>query len=167
MDYRFRINEMENIIEVNDIIIITNILNKAFMTIAQQFNFTKENAPRFPAFINQEVIENNLNNGLKMYGYNIDGQIVGCVGYSYYKDQMYFIERLATLPEYRHLGIGKKLMVFVENKIVEIGGKIVEIHVVDINEILIEWYKKLNYIKVRIDEIKTLPFNSYVMNKKL
>ncbi|MDR0320424.1 MAG: GNAT family N-acetyltransferase [Treponema sp.] len=158
---------MENIIEVNDCIIITNILNKAFMTVALQFNFTKEKAPKFPAFINSDVIENNFKNGLKMYGYNINGQIVGCVGYSYYKDQTYFIERLATLSEYRHLGIGKKLMEFIENEIIEIGGKIAEIHVVDKNEILIEWYKKLNYYEARIDEIKTLPFNSYVMNKKL
>jgi ribosomal protein S18 acetylase RimI-like enzyme len=158
---------MENIIEINNSKIITNILNTAFMTVAQQYNFTKENAPGFNAFINSDIIENQLNKGLKMYGYTIHGQIVGCVGYSYYKDQLYLIERLATLPEYRHLGIGKKLIVFIENKIIEIGGKIVEIHVVDVNEILIEWYKKFNYFEVRIDEIKTLPFNAYVINKKL
>jgi ribosomal protein S18 acetylase RimI-like enzyme len=102
-----------------------------------------------------------------MYGYKKDNQIIGCVGYSYYKDQIYFIERLATLPEYRRLGIGKKLMQFVENEIKDIGGKITEIHVVDKNTVLREWYKKLNYVEIRIDEIKILPFNSCVMNKEL
>jgi ribosomal protein S18 acetylase RimI-like enzyme len=158
---------MKNIIEINDNIIITNILNKAFMTVAQKFNFTKENAPTFPAFISSDVIKNQLNNGLKMYGYNIDGKTAGCAGYSYYKEQTYLIERLATLPEYRHSGIGKKLMEFVENKIIEDGGKTAEVHVVDINEILIEWYKELGYFNVRIEELKTLPFKLYVMNKKL
>jgi len=158
---------MDDIIELNDSKIITDILNRAFLTVAQQFNFTKENAPTFPAFINSDRIEGSLQKGLKMYGYKYNDQIIACAGYSYYKDQIYFIERLATLPEYRHLGIGKKIMDFVENKIVETGGKIAEIHVVDKNIELREWYKQLGYVEIRIDEIKTLPFNSCVMNKEL
>jgi N-acetylglutamate synthase-like GNAT family acetyltransferase len=158
---------MESIVEIFDSKIITDILNRAFMTVAQQYNFTAENAPTFPAFINSNRIENSLNNGLKMYGYNMNNQIIGCAGYSYFKDQIYFIERLATLPEYRHSGIGKKLMGYIENKIKNIGGKIVEIHIVDKNTVLREWYKKINYVEIRIDEIKTLPFDSCVMNKKL
>ena len=160
---------------INDSKIITDILNKAFLTVAQELNYTKENAPKFPAFINSDVIENSLLNGLKMYGYYKDNQIIGCAGYSYYKDNIYFIERLATLPEYRHLGIGKKLMDYVEKKIRENNGKIIEIHVVDQNKALIEWYKKLNFVKIRIDDLseykidgkKIFPFNSYVMNKIL
>jgi len=158
---------MEGFIELNDSKVITEILNKAFLTVAQQFGFTKENASTFPAFINSDRIDGFLQNGLKMYGYKNNDLIIGCAGYSYYKDQVYFIERLATLPEYRHLGIGRKLMDFVESKIVEIGGKIAEIHVVDKNLILREWYKQLGYVEIRIDEIKTLPFNSCVMNKEL
>ncbi|MDR0301512.1 MAG: GNAT family N-acetyltransferase [Treponema sp.] len=158
---------MKNIIEINDSKIITEILNRAFMTVAKQYNFTKENAPTFPAFINSDRIDASLNNGLKMYGYKTNNQIIGCVGYSYYKDQIYFIERLATLPEYRHSGIGKSLMEYAEDRIKDIGGKIAEIHVVDKNATLREWYKKLYYVEMRIEEIKTLPFNSCVMNKEL
>ena len=158
---------METIIEIKDSIIITDILNKAFLTVAQKYNFTKENAPTFPAFINSDKIENSLNNGLKMYGYNKNDIIIGCAGFSYYKEDIYFIERLATLPEYRHLGVGKKLMEYVENKIRDIGGKVVEIHIVDKNILLKEWYKKMHYLEIRIDEIKALPFNSCVMNKKI
>jgi ribosomal protein S18 acetylase RimI-like enzyme len=40
------------------------------------------------------------------------------------------------LPEYRHLGIGKELMNFIENKIKENDGKTAEIHIVNNNEIL-------------------------------
>ena len=166
---------MDNIMEIKDSKIITEIVNKAFLTVALQLNYTKENAPRFGAFINYEEIENDLNNGLKMYGYCINGQIIGCAGYSYYKDQIYFIKRLATLPEYRHMGIGKKLMEYVENKIYENNGKLIEINVVDQNNTLIEWYKKLNYVYIRIDDLskierngkKIFPFNSYVMHKIL
>ena len=158
---------MVNIIEVKDSRIITDILNKASLTVAQQFNFTKENAPTFPAFINYERIQKYLDKGLIMYGYKINELIVACAGYSYYREDIYFIERLSTLPEYRHSGIGKRLMEYVENKIKDTGGKIAEIHVVDKNMLLREWYKKLGYIEIRIDEIEKLPFNSCVMNKEL
>jgi ribosomal protein S18 acetylase RimI-like enzyme len=162
---------MENITELNDSQLITDILNKAFMTVALQFNFTKETVERFPAFIKSDVINNQLKNGLKMYGYNIDNKIVGCIGYSFYKDNVYMIERLGTLPEYRHKGIGKKLMEFIENKIMDDSGKIAEIHVIDINEILVKWYKNMDYKQIRTDKLydgeRKLPFNSCVMNKEL
>jgi ribosomal protein S18 acetylase RimI-like enzyme len=162
---------MEYFLELFDSTIIKNILNRAFLTVALNFGFTKESVPRFPAFIDSDVIEKQLKNGLKMYGFKINDQIVGCIGYSFYKDQIYFIERLATLPEYRHLGIGKKLIEYIENKIKENGGKTVEIHVVDKNVILVEWYKKMNYKLIRIDKLVDgtikLPFDSCVMNKEL
>ena len=58
-------------------------------------------------------------------------------------------------------------MEFVENKIMDNGGRISEVHVVDKNILLREWYGKLGYVEVRIDEIKSLPFNSCVMNKEI
>ena len=102
-----------------------------------------------------------------MFGYKNEEEVIGCAGYSYYKDKTYFIERLAVLPEYRHLGIGKKLMAFVEGKIRESGGEKAEIHVVDKNAVLREWYEKMGFVEIRVDEIKTLPFNSCVMEKVL
>jgi len=163
---------MENIVELNDSKIITPILNRAFLTFAQEFNFSKENAPNHLAFIDSDGVEVWLNKGLKMYGYKIDGNIIGCAGYSYYKDQVYLIERLATLPEYRNLGVGKKLMKFIENKVKNIGGKIVGIHVTDVNTVLRDWYKKQGYVEIRIEEVNipgiaTVPFKAYVMHKDL
>jgi ribosomal protein S18 acetylase RimI-like enzyme len=163
---------MRNITELFDSKIITNILNRAFLAFAQEFNFTKENAPNHLAFINSDGVEAWLNNGLKMYGYKSDDKIIGCVGYSYHNDQIYLIERLATLPEYRNLGIGKKLMEFIENEIKNIDGKIAEIHVTDKNIVLREWYKKQGYMEIGIEEvhipgIATLPFKACIMSKEL
>jgi ribosomal protein S18 acetylase RimI-like enzyme len=160
---------MEKINEINDSAVIMHILNMSFMTVAIQFNFTKEKVPFFPAFITEDIIKEQLNNGLKMFGYDDSGKTVACGGYSQYKDDIYLVERLATLPDYRHYGIGRKLMDFIENKIREDGGKTAEVHVVSINQALIEWYKKLNYKVTRYDVIsdkyKNLPFDICVMNK--
>jgi hypothetical protein len=80
---------LENIIEINNSKIISNILNRAFLAFAQEYNFTKENAPNLLAYINANGVEILLNNGLKMYGYKMDNKIIGCGGYSYYKDKIY------------------------------------------------------------------------------
>jgi N-acetylglutamate synthase-like GNAT family acetyltransferase len=76
-------------------------------------------------------------------------------------------DRIHMICNIRKEPCGKTLMQFIENRIKDIGGKIAEIHVVDKNITLREWYKKINYVEIRIDEIKTLPFNSCVMNKDL
>jgi ribosomal protein S18 acetylase RimI-like enzyme len=163
---------MKNILEIDDSKIISCILNKAFLAFAQEYNFTKENASNHLAYINSDGVKTWLNNGLKMYGYKMDNKIIGCGGYSHYKDQIYLIERLATLPEYRNLGVGTKLMKFIETKIKNIGGNVVEIHVTDTNIVLKKWYKKQGYIEIKIEEVnipglKKVPFKACVMNKEL
>jgi ribosomal protein S18 acetylase RimI-like enzyme len=168
----FRRTIIKNIVALNDSKIISYILNSAFLSFAQEFNFTRENAPNHLAFINSDGVEAWLNKGLTMYGYKIDDKIIGCAGYSYYKDQVYLIERVATLPEHRNLGIGKKLMEFNENRIKNSGGRTVEIHVTDKNTALKEWYKKQGYVEIRIEEVNIpgiakVPFKACVMNKKL
>ena len=163
---------MENIEKINDSKIITEILNKAFLAFAQEYNFTKENAPNHLAFINSDKVDSWLKNGLSMYGYKLENKLVGCAGNSHLMDQIFLIERVATLPEYRKLGIGKKLMEFNENEIKKNGGKIVEIHVTDKNIPLREWYKKQGYIEIRIEEVNIpgiakVPFKACIMNKEL
>jgi hypothetical protein len=74
------------------------------MTVARQYNFTRENAPTFLAFINTGRIDN-----------------------SFYKDKIYFIERLAAMPEYRPLGIKKNDILLLP------GGKGTRILVNDVN----------------------------------
>ncbi|ULQ59774.1 GNAT family N-acetyltransferase [Brucepastera parasyntrophica] len=142
---------MEHITEISDSGRITEIVNKAFMTVARQFNYTKENASHFPVFAEKEEICRQLESGLKMYGYVKDDEIIACIGYSYQENQKYLIERLATLPEYRHLGIGTKLLDFAEQKIRDRDGKTAEVHIVDNNKVLKVWYKKLSYKESRIE----------------
>ena len=63
-------------------------------------------------------------------------------------------------------------MKFIENKVKNIGGKIVGIHVTDVNTVLRDWYKKQGYVEIRIEEVNipgiaTVPFKAYVMHKDL
>ena len=157
---------MENIISINNTSVITSIVNNSFLTVAKEFGFTKENAPTFSAFIGEDRIEKDLNRGLIMYGYSFENKIIGCVGYSI-KDENYLIERLAVLPEFRHKNVGRKLMEYVEQKIIENGGKMIEVNIVNENTKLKEWYKCMDYKEVEIKEYGHLPFKVGILMKEI
>jgi len=156
-----------NINEINNPKLITEIINKSFITVANEFGYTIENSPTFPAFIKYGIIENEIKNGLKIFVYKKKKEWVGCVGYTKDTEDLYKIKRLAVLPEYRHLGIGKRLLKYNESKIKRNGGKIVEVHIVDNNEKLKQWYIKYGYKVIDIEEIKGLPFKVCKMQKTI
>jgi N-acetylglutamate synthase-like GNAT family acetyltransferase len=157
---------VDNIIEINDVKTITEILNKSFLTVAQKYGYTEENAPTFPAFIGTDIIEKQIAKGLKIYGYKREAKIIGCSGYSS-ENNKFIIELLAVLTEYRHSCIGKKLIEYIENEIKQKDGKIIEIHIVNNNEILKAWYIKLGYNEIKVEEYENLPFRVCIMNKQI
>jgi N-acetylglutamate synthase-like GNAT family acetyltransferase len=143
------------------------LINTSFMTVANEYGFTKRNTPTFPAFIGYDIIENEIKNGLKIFGYKKNNKIIGCVGHTKYTDEIYKIKRLAVLPEYRHRGIGKKLLQDIESKIKRDGGKISEVHIVNENEQLKKWYIKNKYEGIKIEKINGLPFKVCIMQKEI
>ncbi|MDR1130600.1 MAG: GNAT family N-acetyltransferase [Prevotellaceae bacterium] len=156
-----------DIIEIKDSTVITKILNESFLTVANEFGYTMENAPRFGAFIKEDVIEKDFQYGTKIFGFQMDNITVACAGFSKNRNGIYEIKRLAVMPDYRHLGIGKKLLLHNENEIKTAGEKIVEVHIVDSNELLKEWYKNNGYKEIKVEEIKCMPFKSCIMQKEL
>jgi ribosomal protein S18 acetylase RimI-like enzyme len=157
---------MNNIVSINDVSIITEVVNNSFITVAKEFCFTKENAPTFPAFIGEDRIESDLNRGLIMYGYSFKNKIIGCVGYSI-RNGNYLIERLAVLPEFRHKNIGKKLMKYAEQKIIENNGTLIEINIVNENKKLKDWYRGIGYKEIEIKEYEDLPFKVGILMKEI
>ena len=107
---------MEKIEECTDSNILTEIQHKSFITVANKFGYTIENEPYFSAFIKREKIDKQMIDGCKFYVYKIGENIIGSIGYILENDN-YVVERLAVIPEYRHNGIGKKLMEFIEDEV--------------------------------------------------
>ena len=152
--------------ECHDSILITDIIQKSFITVAKEFGFTKENAPTFSAFINKNKIDSEFEKGLKMYVYKIGNIPVGTIGYIF-ENNKYNIERLSVLPEYRHKNIGKKLMKFIENLIKSKKAKIIRLGMVFENKKLLEWYLEQGYKLIEIKEHKGLIFKIGIMEKEI
>jgi ribosomal protein S18 acetylase RimI-like enzyme len=157
--------ENDKIVSFDDAVLIASLVNRAFYTVALQFGFTKEEVPSFPAFIDSSVIAGQMAGGLEIFGFKRGMDFIGCIGCGCRDDGIYIIERLAVLPEFRHMGIGEKLMKHAENVVREKQGNKSEVALVADNKILKNWYKKLGYEEIRIEEYVQLPFKVCVMQK--
>lgn len=104
----------ENIKRVgeNEIPECVSVIRKSFKTVADQFGFTQENAPRFTAFATTEgrLLWQLNEEHRPMYAFFNDGKIVGYYSLFLQENNECELNNVCVLPENRHQGIGEKLM---------------------------------------------------------
>lgn len=144
-----------------------NIIRNSFITVADAFKLTKANAASNPAFIEIDALD-------KMYEKNIDMFVVieaniyiGFVAIEKANNEIYYMEKLAILPEYRHKGYGKKVMDFVVDYVKDKEGKKISIGIINENEILKKWYLSYGFVETETKVFNHLPFTVCLMEKKL
>jgi diamine N-acetyltransferase len=151
---------IKEIISDYDIKDAERIIRNSFITVANEFGITKENAPTNAAFITSNIIKNSIEKGLNLYGLFINNKIIGCIGIEDAKSNgIFYIERLAVLPEYRHKGYGKTLLDNAVKIIKNKNGKKVSIGIIDKNIKLKNWYLKYGFIEKEVKTFKHLPFD--------
>lgn len=90
-----RINE-------NDIENCVFVIKNSFQTVADEFNITKENAPKYVCYsVDCSKLQNQLENGKDMFACFIEEKPVGYYSLSF-NDNECEINNLCVLPEYRH-----------------------------------------------------------------
>jgi ribosomal protein S18 acetylase RimI-like enzyme len=157
---------ISQILEEADMHDCASCIRDSFLTVANEFGFTTENAPTNPAFITYERLKESFDKGMILYGLFVGDKIEGCIAIERSKeDERFFIERLAVLPQKRHKGYGKILMDFAFDRISEKGGKIASIGIVDENKILKNWYMLYGFKETGIKKFDHLPFTVCFMEK--
>lgn len=99
-------------IDSKDIMECVNVIRESFLTVANEFGFTKENAPRFTAFATTEerLMWQLKNEHRPMYAYYDDGKIVGYYSLAAMDEHKCELNNLCVLPSYRHNRIGEELL---------------------------------------------------------
>ena len=99
-------------INENDIQECVELIKKSFKTVADQYGFTEENAPRFTAFAtNVERLWWQLNREHRpMYGYYRDGRLVGYYSLLLQDNGECELNNLCVDPAYRHQSIGEEVL---------------------------------------------------------
>jgi ribosomal protein S18 acetylase RimI-like enzyme len=143
------------------------VIRSAFKTVALEFNLTRENSPTHPSFITTGRLREDRNKGVKYFGLFLGDRQAGFVAVEKADANLYYVERLAVLPEYRHRGYGVQLMEFAFEYIRANGGTKVSIGIINEQTILKNWYKGLGFEEILTREFAHLPFTVCFMEREI
>lgn len=145
-------------IKASDLEVCAEVLRQSFRTVAEDFGLTMENCPTNGAFIKKERLLADKEKGNSMYGLICNNQIVGFMQLEKKNDELYFMEKLAVLPQYRHNGFGKILMDYAKDRVKEMKGTMISISIIEENTILKDWYIAYGFRPTGTRKFEHLPF---------
>jgi diamine N-acetyltransferase len=154
-------------IKENEIDKLVEVIKVSFITVANEFNITKNNTPTNPAFITSRDIKNLFKKGLIFLGLYLNNELIGCVAVEDTSSELYYIEKLAVLPEFRHKGYGKKLMNSAFEVVKKNGGTRISVGIINENKTIKKWYKILGFKETGLKNFPHLPFTVCFMEKEL
>ena len=120
------------------------VIRNSFQTVADEFGFTPENAPRFTAFATTEerLLWQLDEEHRLMYLDEENGVIRGYYSLRLNNDRTCELGNLSVLPEYRHRGIGEKLL---RHSLETAGAQhctMMNLSIVEENTVLRKWYER-------------------------
>lgn len=145
------------------------VIRDSFATVAKEFNITEENAPRFTAFATDEGRLNWHLNGehRPMFGYFSDEKPVGYFSLLWLENAECELNNLAVLPEYRHDGIGTRLLEHAFETAKNHGCTKMKIGIVEENQVLRRWYEKQGFVHVGTQKFEFFPFTCGYMEREI
>ena len=145
------------------------VIRDSFITVADEFGFTEENAPRFTAFATDEQRINWHLNGehRPMFGYFEGDRLIGYYSLLLQKEEQCELNNLCVLPEYRHRKIGTILLEDACKRARELHCRIMNIGIVEENTVLKKWYEKNGFLPVGTEKFDFFPFTCGYMRKQL
>lgn len=160
--------KMINQVKRQDISKCVQVIRDSFLTVAEEFGFTVENAPRFTAFtVNDERLNWQFEQGRPMFAYREDGEIVGYFSLELKAEGECKLNNLCVLPEYRHKRIGELLLEHAfqcakENQCEKMSAGIVEE-----NQRLRRWYEAHGFRHIGTEKFDFFPFTCGYLEKDL
>ena len=152
-----------------EIPVCVDIIRKSFQTVADEFGFTVENAPRFTAFATtgERLLSQMDGEHRPMFVCEEDGVICGYYSLLIQENNECELNNLAVLPEYRHKGIGKQLLEHAVITARNSGCKLMNIGIVEENQRLRKWYESNGAIHLGTHKFDFFPFTCGYMRISL
>lgn len=145
------------------------VIRKSFQTVADEFGFTVENAPRFTAFATDEgrLYYQFHEEKRPMYVYLVGKKIVGYYSLALRDDGSAELGSISVLPEYRHKGIGAKLMTDAMLRAKAFGKTVLKLSIVEENQVLRKWYENFGFVHVGTQKFDFFPFTCGYLEREL
>jgi ribosomal protein S18 acetylase RimI-like enzyme len=143
------------------------VIRDSFKTVASEFALTRKNCPTHPSFVTARQLDELQRKGLKFFGLFLGDKQIGFVAVEKADKTLYYIEKLAVLPPYRHAGYGRTLMEFALNYVRKSMGEKVSLGVIDEHTVLKNWYKTIGFEETITRKYDHLPFTVCFMEKEV
>lgn len=143
------------------------VIRDSFATVADEFGFTVENAPRFTAFATTEerLYWHLTGEHRLMYAFYDDGKIVGYYSLLSQENDECELNNLCVLPAYRHQGIGEQLVRHAYGIAQGLNCNQMNIGIVEENKVLRKWYETLGFVHIGIQKFEFFPFTCGYMQR--
>ena len=155
--------------EREDIPLCVNLIRSSFMTVADEFGFTEETAPRFTAFvISEERLYWHMDEEHRpMFVAEEDGVLCGYYSLLIQENGECELNNLAVRPQYRHSGIGKQLLEHSFALAKRMGCRTVNIGIVKENTVLRKWYEQNGAVHIGTRKFDFFPFTCGYLKRDL
>ena len=137
-----------------------HVIRAAFQTVADEFGFTEENAPRFTAFATDEarlLWQMDAQHRL-MYLDEENGTVCGYYSLLLKDQDECELGSLAVLPAFRHRGIGGSLLRHAAATAAALHCRAMNLSIVEENSVLREWYERNGAIHTGTEKFDFFPF---------
>jgi len=160
---------MEEIREIKDeheLKSSVRVIRDSFKTVAIEFGLNELNCPTHPSLMTlAKLLE--LDKKASIFGLFLTNVQVGFVAIEKADNTLYYMDKLAVLPEYRHKGCGRKLVEFVLDDVKERKGEKVALGMINESAVLKDWYQQLGFKETGTKNFEHLPFTVCFMEKSL
>lgn len=156
-------------VEKRDLPECVNVIRDSFLTVADEFGFTIENAPQFTAFATtkERLVWHHEGEHRPMFVYCDRGKIVGYGSLQFLENQECALNHLCVVPDYRHKGIGGALLLHAFRIAKESGCAKMNIGIVEENQVLKKWYETFGFLHTGTQKFDFFPFTCGYMVKNL
>lgn len=161
---------MIRLMREEEIPVCVDLIRRSFGTVAEEFGFTEENAPRFTAFATTEQRLTWHLHGEKrpMYVYEDEnGEIIGYYSILFQENNECELNNLCVAPESRHGKVGESLLLHSYETAKEAGCVKMNIGIVEENVQLRKWYEKHGAVHLGTKKYDFFPFTCGNMEKTL
>ena len=145
------------------------LIKKSFQTVADEFCITPENAPRYVAFAttNERLLWQIDEEHRPMFVFEENGVLCGYYSLLLQANGECELNNLAVLPEYRHKGIGKKLLEHSFETARTLGCAVMNIGIIEENSVLRKWYEDNGAVHIGIKKFDFFPFTCGYLKKTI
>lgn len=141
-----------------------DLIRNAFRDVAQRFNLNRNNCPKHPSNCTTDWVRKDFSRGVAYFVLEIEDRPAGCAAIEKAEPGLFYLERLAVLPEYRRRGFGKALLNHAVGAARELGAKRIGIGIIAEDKSLRDWYAGLGFIAGDTKAFSHLPFLVLLMS---